>query len=147
LTLLANLGVVAGIFFLVLETRSNTESNIIGIQEAFAGNYIEINTFLADPEQAQLMYKARMGEPLSGEDTARLETIVRLFLSQSNLIRRLYDRDVVGEEELREAYRAIRELARDIPAIRKIFEEGMGERSRSLVLDEDGVEKYIDESR
>lgn len=38
LTLWANVGVIAGLIFVALEIRTNTESNIIAVQSSYAGN-------------------------------------------------------------------------------------------------------------
>ena len=144
LTLLANFGVIVGIIFLALEIQTNTETNRIGIQGAYAGNWIEVNTLIAgNSETAAIYEKAIAGEELNDVEHRQFRHIVRLYATQSNLMRRLYEDGIATEDDLRGGYRAFRELAQ-YDAFRKEIEL-MSEVSQRILLDEDGLENYIND--
>lgn len=86
LTLIANIGVLAGIVFLAIEIRTNTETNRIGIQESFSGNWIEINPLLAGNVDAVTVFeKGLAGEVLSNVEERQFVSIVGLYATQANL--------------------------------------------------------------
>lgn len=146
LMLLANVGVIAGIVFLALEIRTNTQTNVIEIQEAFSNNWISINSLLATREMAEVLEKAAANEELSGIERRQLLYVVNLYGTQGNLMRRLYERGIASEEDFRNGYRAFRTMAREMEYFRKEVER-RSDLQRSLVLDDDGLDRYIEAQR
>ncbi len=142
----ANIGVLIGIIFLVLEIRTNTESNILGVQEAYSSNFIQINTLATSPEIAGLLLKSRSGDTLTPVEDMQLDAYFRLFLTQTNFIRRLYDRGVVSEIELIEAYEGVRRLIQQDENIRRRTEQ-LSTIYRQLLLEDDGIEQYMQSVR
>lgn len=70
--ILANIGVIAGILFLAVEIRTNTQMNRIAIQQAFSANWLQINSQLAgDVDLAALIVKAYSGEQLLPDEAVR----------------------------------------------------------------------------
>ena len=57
LTLAANLGVIAGLIFVALEIRTNTETNLISIYQGTSTNWLEINGLQLNREVAKLLEK------------------------------------------------------------------------------------------
>ena len=138
----ANIGVLVGIVFLVLEIRTNTESNILGVQEAYSSNFIQINTLATSPEIAGLLLRSRNGEPITPLEDMQLDAYFRLFMTQTNFIRRLFDRGVVTDIELREAYEGVRRFIREDGNFRRRA-ENTSAIYRQLLLEEDGIDRYI----
>ncbi len=92
LTLLANLGVVAGLIFVALEVRTNTASNNIAIEQNYAANWMIINsTIAANTDLAALLQKGLSGEELDEAETRQFIHLTRMYLTQSNHMLRLYD--------------------------------------------------------
>jgi len=81
LTLIANVGVIAGIVFLGIEINQN--SKLLRAESSFSmlqNRQIGRNQVFEDPEIAQLMIKGENGEPLSDIEqyrlTNRIESII-----------------------------------------------------------------------
>jgi len=143
LALFANLGVVAGIVFLAMEIRSNTESNRISIQSAFSTNWVNINGGIAqNPELAALIEKAIAGESLSVVEHRLLHHFVRQLLSQAVMMARLYEEGFATKDDVRNAYRGL-QINIQYPWFREEYEE-FGERSRKILLEKDGLEMWFD---
>ena len=71
--LAANIGVMLGIVFLVLELRQNTVASRLEAASNFQNTFSEIEFFIAqNPEFATLLEAGRNGEDLSGPDKFRL---------------------------------------------------------------------------
>jgi len=72
-TVLANVGVIAGIVFLGYELRQNNELLRTDARRGLMENRVEANKRLSDDAQLMpLRLKAARGEPLTEEDEARL---------------------------------------------------------------------------
>lgn len=73
MTLGANVGVLAGIIFLVFELQQNTMATQLDAASNFQNNFSEIELFIAgNPEFAELLNKGREGEELTPTDQLRL---------------------------------------------------------------------------
>ena len=129
---------------LALEIRTNTESNHIAIFENYGSNWIAMNGEIAgNRELAALIVKANSGEPLDPVEARQFRGWVFQRVSQSNQMLRFYDADLISEFEAERAFRAIRVAAVN-PRFRQEIETIDNERLRGLILDEDGLEKYLD---
>jgi len=145
LTLIANIGVVAGILFLAIEIRTSTETNRIAIQQNYSGNWLQINTQMANnSDLATLVDKAFRGEPLSAIEQRQFGAWVFEYITQSRMMLDLYDADLINEVQLADAFWAIRSHAQN-DAFRQVIENGIipteYDRLKGLILDQDGLEK------
>ena len=138
----ANLGVLIGIYFLVIEIGTNTESNTIGLQSAYTSNFVQINTLFASEETSSLIDKAASNEELSSAEERQLYYLVNLVQTQSNFMRRLWERGIATDEEFINAYNGYRDFAQEVSLVRELVLQ-RSERTQQLVLEDDGVEKYI----
>ncbi len=142
LSLIANVGVVVGIFFLAMEIRSNTASNRIAIQSAFSTNWVSINGGIAEnPELAAVIEKAIVGEELNDVERRQLNHFVRQHASQANLMRRLFAEGFATVDDVRNAYSGLRRYA-VYERFREEIEE-LSERNQRIILEEDGLEKWL----
>ncbi len=144
LTLVANIGVVAGLIFVALEVRTNTASNNIAIEQNYAANWMIINsTIAANADLAALLQKGLSGEELDQAESLQLQHLTRMYLTQSNHMLRLYDQGLISEAEVRGAFRSTRLYAQQGQFREEIEAAGLDERFRGLVLDDDGLDKWI----
>ena len=146
LTLLANLGVVAGLVFLTLEVRTNTATNQIAIYQSSSQNWMELNRQEAlDEEFVELLEKANSGAELNAVETRQFRAWVRQHLTHAAQMRRIYDAGLFDGEEIRVELRHIRDLAVD-PSFRLVIESLLADepRFRGLILDEDGFERWLE---
>jgi len=96
LTLVANLGVIAGIVFLGYELRQNTLATKITAADNFVSSINEANSLLiSDKQLSEALLKARRGEQLSDLEELALgtfwNTVLRnwqraFFLSQEDVL-------------------------------------------------------------
>jgi len=143
LTLVANIGVVAGLIFVALEVRTNTASNNIAIEQNYAANWMIINsTIAANADLAALLQKGLSGEELDEAETRQFIHLTRMYLTQSNHMLRLYDQGLISEAEVRGAFRSTREYAEQ-GQFREEIEAVTNERLRGLILDDDGLDKWL----
>jgi len=71
--LVANIGVLIGILFLVFELRQNTVASRLEAASNFQDTFSEIEFFIAqNPEFAELLDAGRNGRPVSDVDNFRL---------------------------------------------------------------------------
>lgn len=135
---------IGTLVFLALEIRTNTESNHIAIFENYGSNWIAMNGEIAgNRELATLVVKANSGEQLDPVEARQFRGWVFQRVSQSNQMLRFYDADLISEYEAQRAFRAIRAEAKN-PRFRQEIETIENERLKGLILDEDGLEKYLD---
>ena len=137
------LTLIGSLIFLGVEIRTNTESNHIAIFENYGSNWIAMNGEIAgNRELAALVVKAYSGEELDPVESRQFRGWVFQRVSQSNQMLRFYDADLISEYEAQRAFRAIRVEAENA-RFRAEIETIDNERLRGLILDEDGIEKYL----
>jgi len=142
LSLLANIGVVAGIVFLAVEIRTNTATNRIAIFQGSSSNWMQINGQLAtDKDLATLLDKAFAGEELDNVETRQFNGWVGQQLTHAAFMHRLFDAGLLSEEEFRKDFSGIRRLARS-PPFRDFIESMAPGRLRRLTL---ATEEEFDE--
>lgn len=101
------------------------------------------STIASDPILADILERGLEGGELSVAETRQLKNLVYMYLTQSFHMLRLYDRSLLTEAEVREAFRAVREFA-ERGRFREIIEEDVSfERGRRLVLDPDGLDVWL----
>ena len=143
LTLGANIGVFAGLIFVAIEIRTNTESNMIAIDQNYATNWMTINTTVAsNPNLAAVFEKGLAGEELDRIEARQFDHLVSMYQTQSNHMLRLYDLGLIPETQVRMAFRAIRRNAQR-GRFREEIESSSNERSKGLILDPDGLDKWL----
>lgn len=146
LTLLANLGVVAGLVFVALEVRTNTATNRIAIYQSSSQNWMQINSQLArDREFVELLVKADSSDAgLNAVEARRFEGWVRQHLTHAAQMLRLHDVGLLDEVGLRVELRNIRQLS-EKPRFRHVVEEIVPPgRFRRRILDDTGLENGMD---
>ena len=82
-SILANVGVIAGIIFLAIELRQNNELLETEIDQQFFENRLTYRSdVIRDPALAEVVRKVRAGEPLTEVESVRHELMLeRLFLN------------------------------------------------------------------
>jgi hypothetical protein len=134
---------IGSLVFLAIEIRTNTESNHIAIFENYGSNWIAMNGEIAgNRELAALVEKAYAGEEQDPVEARQFNGWVFQRVSQSNQMLRFYDADLITEYEAQRAFRAIRVEAENV-RFRAEIETIDNERLRGLILDEDGLDKYL----
>jgi hypothetical protein len=135
--------IVASLIFVALEIRTNTASNEIAIEQNYSANWLEINAVLAQSNDlAEVYEKGLAGEEMTRSEARQFDGIVSMFLTQSFHMLRLYDQGLISESEVRNAFRALRRRAQQ--GHFKTYVEDIGnERRRRLILDPDGLDKWL----
>jgi hypothetical protein len=143
LSLAANIGVVLGLIFLAFEIRTNSATNRIATQATFSSNWVSINGATANnPQLAELLTKTRANEPLTDVETEQLRGVVGQFRSQAAFMRRLYLEGFATKDDVRNAYLSL-QVWSQYDAVRSIIME-RSERMQRMVLEEDGLEKWLE---
>jgi hypothetical protein len=134
---------IGSLVILAIEIRTNTESNHIAIFENYGSNWIAMNGEIAgNRELAALIVKAYADEELDPVESLQFNGWVFQRVSQSNQMLRFYDAGLITEYEAQRAFRAIRVEAENA-RFRAEIETIESERLRRLILDEDGLDKYL----
>jgi hypothetical protein len=140
------IAIVVSLVFLTFEIRTNTATNQIAIFQSYSSNWFEMHSQLAgNRELATLVEKARSGEVLEPVEALQYRSYVFQRVTQSNHMLRFYDEELIPESEVRRAFRAIREEAKT-PSFRQEIETIGNTRLRSLILEEDGLDSYLNAS-
>ena len=135
--------IVVSLLFVALEIRTNTESNNIAIEQNYASNWLAINTAVAENgDLAELVAKANAGEELNRGEAQQYKSYVQMNLTQVFHMLRLYDQGLISESEVRAAFRGVRRAAEG-GRFRKQVEEVGNERRRRLIVDPDGLDKWL----
>ena len=143
LSLGANIGVVLGLVFLVIEIRTNSATNRIAMQATFTSNWVAINGATANnPQLAEVITKARTNALLTDTEMEQLRGLVGQFRSQAAFMRRLYIEGFATKDDVRNAYRSLLSWSQ-YDAVRSIIME-RSERTQRMVLEEDGLEEWLD---
>jgi hypothetical protein len=143
---IALVALVGSLLFLALEIRTNTESNHISIFANYGSNWIDMNGQIAESrELAGLIEKAYSSEKLDNVEARQFRGWVFQRVSQSNQMLRFYDAGLISEYEASRAFRAVRAQAQHL-RFREEIETIDNIRLKGLILDEDGLEKYLNAS-
>jgi hypothetical protein len=144
LALVANVGVIAGLVFVAIEVRTNTDANRLAIYQNYSQNWFQAHAQIADSaDLAQIVENAMNGEDLSPVEHRRFQGYVFMRVTNSNNMLRAYDRGLIDEAEMRDALRAIRASAQQSTAFAEFIDPISDERLRSLILDEDGLDLWL----
>ena len=138
------LAIIGSLIFVALEIKTNTESNKIAIEQNFAANWMIINsTVAANHDLATVLEKGQAGEELDRAEARQFGAFVSMFFTQAFHMLRLYDQGLISEDQVRLAFRALR-----VNAQRGLFRERVeaisDDRLRGLILDPDGLDKWLD---
>ena len=137
--------IVASLVFLTLEIRTNTETNQIAIFQNYSANWFDMHSQVAgNRDLAALVEKALSGAELDSVEARQFRGYVWQRVTQSNHMLRFYDEDLISEYEARRAFRGIREEAEN-PRFREEIETIRNPRLRGLILDEDGLDRYLND--
>jgi len=135
--------IVASLIFVALEIRTNTASNKIAIEQSVSSNWLIINSTIAENHDlAELFEKGLAGEELNRAEARQFGAYVSMFLTQSFHMLRLYDQGLISEDQVRLAFRALRNLAQQ-GRFRERVETIGDDRLRGLILDPDGLDKWL----
>ena len=135
--------IVASLIFVAFEIRTNTASNKIAIEQTASSNWLTINsTIAANHDLAELFEKGLAGEKLDRAEVRQFRAIVAMFLTQSFHMLRLYDQGLISEDEVRLGFRALRNLAQQ-GRFRERVATIDDDRRRGLILDPDGLDKWL----
>lgn len=139
------IAIVASLIFLALEIRTNTATNEIAIYQNYSANWLTMNGQMAENNDlATLVEKAYSGGELTAVEQRRFRGYVSQRITQSRHMLDLYDRGLIPESEARRAFRAIRINAQN-PAFRQtIIDSISAPRLRGLIVDSDGLDKWLD---
>ena len=137
------LAIIGSLIFVALEIKTNTESNKIAIEQNRAANWMIINsTVAANHDLATVLEKGQAGEELDRAEARQFRAFVSMFFTQAFHMLALYDQGLISEDEVRGAFRALR-----VNAQRGYFRERAetlsDDRLRGLVLDPDGLDKWL----
>lgn len=144
MTLGANLGVVAGLVFLAFEVQTNTQANRLAVLNNLGEQYFQGHAQIAENgELAGIVVMAHSGGDLTDVEQFRYRSWVFMRVSRVTTMLRAYDVGVVSESDMRTALRAIRDNARNYPSFRSLIEPIDDERLHSLLLDDDGLDKWL----
>ncbi len=137
------LAIIGSLIFVALEIKTNTESNFIAIEQNSAANYMTINSTIAAHRDLAAVYeKGLAGEELDRVEARQFGHLVSMWLTQSFHMLRLYDHGLISEERVRAAFRYARSNAQR-GHFREIVEGVSVERNRELILDPDGLDKWL----
>ncbi|PCJ19461.1 MAG: hypothetical protein COA96_16205 [SAR86 cluster bacterium] len=99
LTLGANIGVLAGIVFLVYELQQNTLATQLDVASNFQNSFTEIEMLIAgDPEFSELLIKGRESQDISPADQLRLSVFYSNVLRQWQFVHFQYLSNALDEE-------------------------------------------------
>lgn len=140
LTLLANIGVMAGLVFLALQVRANTQTNLISLYQASSSDWMQINGRLMDRDIAALLDKAFSDRTLTSVERRQFDGWVNQQLTHAAFVKRLHDVGVMSDadfkQELENGIRTYRHFDRFRQAITALV---VNKEFRKLLLDDDGL--------
>ena len=137
------IAIVASLVFVAQEIRTNTESNKIAIEQNYSSNWLTIGAVIAENHDlAEIFEKGLAGEEMNRAEARQFDALVSMYLTQSFHMLRLYDQGLISEDEVRAAFRAVR-LNAEHGRFREEVEKVGDERRRGLILDSDGLDKWL----
>jgi len=99
LAILANVGVVAGIFLVAYELRQNTIATRLSVAESFTAQLSEMELRLAEsPKLSEILQRASRGEHLSDADQFRINLFYRQALRAWQYMHYQYLSSALDEE-------------------------------------------------
>lgn len=99
LTLIANIGVLAGIVFLAFELQHNTVATQLEVASNFQSSFSDIEMLIAgDPEFAEILIKGRVGAEMSSEERFRLAIFYTNVLRQWQFVHLQYLSEALEED-------------------------------------------------
>jgi len=101
LTLLANIGVIAGIVFLALELRQNQSMLMAQTRNEISRTSIELQQANRDPSQVTAFMRSVRGEPLSDEEQYLVNRWSAVFLEFWENVDYQYRQGLFEEEDYR----------------------------------------------
>jgi hypothetical protein len=126
LALVADLAVVAGIIFLAVEIRQNTEAVVASSSRALTDQSVEFFAAGLDNQiVARAVYKQGVGEDLDGFETAQLSRLQYLNFRVFENAYLQYRRGYYDETEWERYRRIITRNLRD-PIVRAMWDENRG---------------------
>ena len=141
------LAIIGSLIFVALEIKTNTESNKIAIEQNFSANWMIINsTIAANHDLATVIVKGQAGEELDRAEARQFRAYVSMFLTQAVHMLALYDQGLISEDEVRGAFRALRINAQRGYFLERV-EKMSDDRLRGLILDPDGLDKWLNIER
>ncbi len=139
--------IIGSLVFVALEIKTNTESNNIAIEQNFAANWMIINsTVAANHDLATVLEKGQAGEELDRAEARQFRGFVAMIFTQAFHALALYDRGLISEDVVRGAFRALRNQAQR-GYFRERVEKLGNDRLRGLILDPDGLDKWLNVNR
>lgn len=138
------IAIVVSLIFLTLEIRTNTATNEIAILQNYSSNWMLMNGQVAENrELAALVQKAYSGADLDEVELRQFQGYVLMRITQSRHMLDLYDKGLIPESEARRAFRAIR-IAAENPRYRDTIKMAVGPgRFRSLIVEKDGLDSWL----
>jgi len=121
ITTLANVGVIAGIVFLAVEIQQNNE--LLAAQARTARHEIRLDAIQAiynNPELAEVIRKARSGEPLTSTEEFMVERYQRQMLLNWQFVFVEYQNGLLDEQDLIAS--AWRDAVETFPGLREHWE-------------------------
>ncbi len=141
------LAIIGSLIFVALEIKTNTESNKIAIEQNISANWMNIlSTVAANHDLADLIEKGLAGEELDRAEARQFSAFVGMHYTQAFHMLRLYDQGLISEDVIRGAFRSLRLFAQR-GLFRERVESLSDDRLRGLILDPDGLDKWLDINR
>ena len=135
ITILANVGVIAGIFFLALELRQNNE--LLVAQTSYAQFNVERERRMIRVEHSDLVEKVVSGQPMTGAECRRLMLINNDTLDAYRWQFREYQAGRLTDDFV--DLRTWRDVWGSNPGLIELFEQDRGELDPNFV-------RFVDEA-
>ncbi len=101
ITILANVGVIAGIGLLALELAQNNELLTAEARSTRAGIRNEVRTiYLENPDLIDVLYQARRQETLTEEENYQLRSLMAITMNNLQYVYVEYQEGLISEEDL-----------------------------------------------
>ena len=101
ITILANVGVIAGIGLLALELAQNNELLTAEARSTRAGIRNAVRTiYLENPDLIDVLYQARRQETLTEEENYQLRSLMAITMNNLQYVYVEYQEGLIGEEDL-----------------------------------------------
>lgn len=126
-SILANVGVVLGFIFLVIEVRQNNQMNRTNAWNSLLRSGIEFNDhIMVTPDLADILAKGNNNEELTDGESIRLQSFAAGSLQRVWFDYRQIKTGIISAEELRTRIPTFKMLFTRFPVMRTIWEETRG---------------------